>query len=82
VGLGAGYAREAHTSRHTVRSDGYLGQTYPDLSPSGLAVLANATSEWSVADQWRVGLHLQYELPLGKTSTVTTLGIFVLYELK
>lgn len=82
VGVGAGYARETHNTRYTLRSDGYLGQTFPDLAPSGLVVLANASTEWSVADQVSVGLHLQLELPLAHTTTVTGVGVYLLYEMK
>jgi hypothetical protein len=45
-------------------------------------MVANAMSEWTVAEQWSVGVHLQYEMPLAHTGTVVTAGVFVLYELK
>ena len=82
VGIGLGFANETQRSRYTVRSDGFLARSYPEINQNGLVAVVNATSEWAIAEQWTLGVHLQYEEPLGHTARGLRAGLIVLFELR
>ncbi|MBI3898476.1 MAG: hypothetical protein HY308_09295 [Gammaproteobacteria bacterium] len=80
IGFGVGYVSESHSNRHTIRADGFLDQSFAEESPAGFVAVLSATTEWSLAEQWSLGLHIQHEQPFGDTTQVTSVGLAVLYD--
>src|SRR3990172_1734705 len=64
VGAGAGIFQEEFTQRHTIDSDGFLLNTFPDRDSTHLVLSVDAGNEWQINDNFDLGVRLLYGLPL------------------
>lgn len=80
LGVGLGYGSETYSNRHTMTPTGLFSQTsYPERKLQSPKVLINTSSEWPLSQNWDMGVHLQFEQPVGKGSTVVRAGLYFIY---
>jgi len=80
LGIGLGYAAESFKNRYNTTPDGlFLNTTYPNRSVQAFNAVVNASSEWQLSPNWNVGVHLQFEQPIGGGLTAIRAGMYITY---
>lgn len=79
-GAGIDLSNNHYDTRHTRDSDGYLIQAFDDRDETGVSLLLNALSEWSLQKDWTVGAKLEQSIPVNGDITEFTAAVTVLYR--
>lgn len=68
------------TARHNIDSSGFLTNTYPDRSETGLGMSVNFSNEWNISKNIDLGLNAQYIYSFSNTLTGPLVGVSLLYR--
>lgn len=81
VGIGLGQSSETYKNRFKLSTQGGFSQplTPSQLSVNNTSILVNTSTEWQFNKQWDMGMHLQYEQPIGDGSKVFRVGIYAVF---
>ena len=63
LGAGIDLSNASYTARHTMDSEGFLIQAYPDRDETDISLLLNIISEWSLRPDWTIGVKLEQSIP-------------------
>jgi hypothetical protein len=80
LGAGIDVSNASYTVRHTVDSDGYLIQAYPDREETNVSLLLNIVSEWSLQRDWTLGAKLEQSIPISADIIELSAIITILYR--
>lgn len=80
VGAGAGIFQEEFTQRHTIDSDGFLLNTFPDRDTTHLVLSVDASSDWELTEILDLSVRLLYGLPLDDGTGGISLTAILLYK--
>lgn len=80
VGAGCGVFQEEFTQRHTIDSDGFLLNTFPDRDSTHIGLSVDASNEWELTDNFDLGIRLLYGLPLDDGTGGISLTAILLYR--
>lgn len=80
LGAGIAVSQTSYTSRHTVDSEGYLLEQFPDRRDTGTALLLNLVSEWSLSQNWNLGLKLEQAFAMSGDADGTRASLALLYR--
>lgn len=79
VGVGLGYSQDKITDRYVLTPGGFSGASYPDRTEDSITAVGNFSSEWQLSRDWDMGLHFQWEEPLGDGVRAVRLGLYIVY---
>lgn len=79
-GAGIDISQEKFTARHTVDSDGFLINAYPDREGANVAGVINVVSEWSLPRNWMIAAKLEQSIPTDGRITESQAAVTLLYR--
>ena len=79
VGVGLGYSQDKITDRYILTPGGFSGARYPDRTEDSVSAIANFSSEWQLSREWDMGLHFQWEEPVGDGVRAVRVGFYFVY---
>lgn len=81
VGIGVGISTTDYTARHHVDQNGFLIQTFPNISETNTHFAVNAAHEWAVGDNGHIGAMLQHRVGISRSDDATGAFIYYTYTL-
>jgi len=79
-GAGLDLSSSHFSTRHTKDSDGYLIEAFDDRNETGISLILNVLSEWSLQKDWTLGAKLEQSVPFGGDITEFTAALTILYR--
>ena len=79
-GAGIDLSQEKLTTRHTVDSDGFLTEVFPDRKEITLAGIINVVGEWPLKDNWIIAAKLEQSIPINGYLKESLAAVTLLYR--
>jgi hypothetical protein len=79
-GAGIDVARTRYTARHTRDANGFLLQSFAEREDTGVSLLLNFVSEWSLQEDWSLAAKLEQSFPISEDISQFSAAAVLLYR--